>query len=164
MAVGKNTIVKEIAVNQVFDDITGMIASTASFNQGDLLMYSPTTYQVTTMVAEADAQYFIGVATEDIVTGKPRVPYSTDVDSSIAAGAVNGPIYGVVASCILQTGQTINPGQAMYAAPSAGGRYVAGAGTKIIGVYEGSAIASSVAGQVVNVRIGARYPGDTLKF
>lgn len=164
-SVASNTITRSVSPNQVFPDIRPLISATATWNQGDLLCYDPVNYVITRLPSEASAATFLGVATETMSNGNVVSPYSTDNNAAIAVPALNGPLFGVVALCICETGTTLSPGVPIYANPvTDAGQGVSASGTKIIGVYQGASVATTTAGQQIEVLLGARYPGDTLKF
>ena len=158
-----NNIVKSNDRYSVFDDIQALLDTTVSFNQGDLLILDTTNHLVIKPTAETDGATFLGVAVETVVNGKLKKPYVTDVDAAAAISPVPGPVAGVEVKLVLKTGSSIAPGAAVYLDPATGSMGVAATGTKIIGVYTGAqgTLAGSAAGQVINVKIGSRYPGDT---
>ena len=160
---GVNNIVRSEARKSIFPSAVDIINSTVSFNQGDLLYFDDATNLMKKPTAEANGATFLGVATETIVSGKLVKPYSTDVDASAAISDVPGAVYGVVAKLVLKTGDAINPGDLVYLDPATGSRGVAVAGTKAIGIYQGKAL-TAVAGQEIEVMVGARMGGDVLKF
>ncbi len=170
MASGKNTIVKEVRIGQVVPDMTNFMSATLStFKQGDLLILDTTSSCIRAATAESEMTGLLGVATIDVTLGVPPAVYSTDVDASVGVPALNGPIFGMTAKMLVVGSVALAPGQSMYATPASGARYVqplnaAATGTKIIGTYQGPTISSTVAGSEVEVLIGSRYPGDTLKF
>jgi hypothetical protein len=164
-SVAMNTIIREVAPNQVFPDISKLLSSTATFNQGDLLMYDPVNYIVARLPSEASAASFLGISTVTVSNGNIVSPYSTSNDAAISVPSLNGPMYGVVALAICQTGTSLNPGVAIYASPTTdAGQGVAATGTTIIGTYQGPTVTSTVAGQQIEVLFGSRYPGNTLKM
>lgn len=160
---GVNNIVREIAPKSIFDDASAVTSATEDFNQGDLLVLDSGV--IKKAAAEADGATFLGVSKISVVDGKLLSPYSgTAVDAAQAKGVLCGPVYGVVAKLILKTGEALAVGGLVYLDPATGGRGVAASGTKAIGVYQGAAIASAVAGQQIEVLVGARFPQDALKF
>jgi hypothetical protein len=160
-----NKIVRSVAPKTIFADAYALTSTTADFEQCDLMVYDATTKKIIKPAAEADCATFLGVAQVAVVDGKIKSPYQgTAVDAAQAIGALPGPVYGVEVKLVLKTGDALNPGDLVYADPASGARHVQAAGTKAIGVYQGAAIASAVAGQEIIVLVGARYPLDTLKF
>jgi hypothetical protein len=164
MVLPKNTIVKSVCRSAVFDDVQPLIDATVSFNQGDFLILDTTNHLIAKPSAETDGATFLGVAVETIALGKLKKPYSTDVDAATAISAVAGPVHGVEAQAVLKTGSTLTVGGLVYLDPATATNGVAATGTKAIGVYTGAqgAISGSAAGLVINVKIGHRFPGDSL--
>lgn len=161
----KNTIVRSVAPKSVFEDATDLHNTTIDYDQGDFLVYDAATQLLVKPAAETEGVTMLGIAPQTVVDGQPKSPYSgTAVDASQKTPRLAGPIYGVVARCVAKTGEAYTRGCLVYLHPATGGRGVQVTGTKAIGVYQGPAIASSAAGQEVEVLIGARYPGDTLQF
>lgn len=163
---GKNTEIKIIAPKQIFPEIKGLIDTSVSFNQGDLLILDAANDVVRAPTAEAEAQYLLGVAQIDIVDGLIRSPYQgTAVDAAQAGIAVNGPVYGNSYKMVLKTGDSLAIGDYVYAYPAGGANYVAATGTKPVGLYIGQVdIASAAAGTQIECLIGARFPNDAIKF
>ncbi len=114
--------------------------------------------------AETEGSTFLGVARVSIVLGKIASPYNTDVVASQAIQDIPGPVYGVIAKCVLKTGDSVNPGDDIYLDPGTGTRGVTVTGTKSIGLYQGPAIAGAAAGTEIPVLIGCRAKNDSLKF
>jgi len=164
MSVSKNNIVVSENRKSLFPSALAVIDSTVSYNQGDLLVFDTTTKVIKVAAAEADGATFLGVATETVVSGKMKKPYSTDVDSSSAISDVAGPAYGVVAELIAKTGIALAPGDSIYLDPATGAQGVTITGTKVVGIYQGKTVASTVAGQKILVAVGARFPTDAFKF
>lgn len=165
MAVGLNTITRSVAPKSIFESAKNVISSTTSFLQGDLLIFDTSTKVLRVAATEAEGATFCGVARLSISLGKPVSPYQgTAVDAAQAIVDIPGPTYGVVAKCIILTGDSVNPGDNIFLSPGVGTRGVASTGTKAIGTYEGPAIAGAAALTQIEVLLGARYPNDTLKF
>lgn len=161
---GTNRIVRTVAKNTVFPSILKLVDSTSDWDQGDLLIFDDTTNKVRRPTLETEGNTFLGIAEQSVTDGKLAVPYSTDVDASRAISDIPGPAYGVVAKLVLKTGDALNPGDLVYLDPVSGTHHVQAAGTKAIGEYAGAAISSATAGQEIEVKLGARHPGDTLRF
>lgn len=161
-----NTIVKSIAPKSVFDDASAVTSTTADFEQGDLLIFNDTTNVIEKPTLETQGNTFLGIAQQTVIDGKVKSPYiGTAVDASQAIAPIAGPVYGVVAKLVAKTGITLAPGDLIYLDPATGARGVTNAGgTKAIGIYQGAAVASTVAGQEIECLIGCRFGGDTLKF
>ena len=161
---GKNTIVRSVAPKSIFESAKAVIDNTVTFDQGDLLVFDDTNNLLKKPAAETVGLTFLGVARVSIVLGKLASPYNTDVVASQSIQDIPGPVYGVVAKCVAKTGITINPGDPIYLDPATGTRGVTNTGTKQIGIYQGKHIVGTAAGLEIEVLIGARHPGDTLKF
>jgi hypothetical protein len=163
MSVPKNRITREIAKNSLFASALKVISSAVSFNQGDLLVFDDTANLLKVPTLETEGNTFLGIAPVTVVSGKLKYPYVTDVDASAAIADVPGPVYGVVAKLILKTGDTFNPGDAVFLDPASGAQNVQAAGTKQIGVYMGGTV-TATAGQQGECLLGCRHPQDTLKL
>lgn len=164
MSLGKNTIVRSVAPKSLFESAKSVISAAVSFNQGDLLVFDGAANLLKKPALETEGITFLGVARVSIVNGKLESPYNTDVVSSQALQDIPGPVFGVVAKCVLKTGDTIAPGDDVYLDPATGTRGVTVTGTKSIGTYQGIAIAGAAAGTEIEVLIGCRFPTDVLKF
>ena len=159
----KNKVVREVAPNAIFEDASDVITSALTCAQGDLLCLIAGV--VALAVAETDGATFLGASRQKLVSGQPQSPYQgTAVDAAQAAPRLPGPQYGIESLCVAKTGDAFAPGVEVYLDPATGSRGVQAAGTKVIGVYVGPTIASASAGQEITVRLGSRYPGDTLKM
>lgn len=159
-----NNIVTEVAKKSIFNSAKALITSAVSFAQGDLLILDTTNHILAAPSAETDGAVFLGVATETVVSGLLKRPYTTDVDASAAITDVPGPVFGVIAKLVSKTADAWVPGNLVYLDPATGTRGVSSTGTKAIGVYQGKAITSATAGQEIEVLVGARFGGDVLKF
>lgn len=146
-----NRIVKTVAQNSLFDDATSVIDSTVTFNQGDLLCLD--TGLLRSVVALDDGTKFVGISRQSVVLGKLKSPYSTDVDASVAATHVAGPVFNVNAKLVAKTGDAFTTGCKVYLDGASGTYHVtstAGLNTAI-GIYQGPAIAAASAGQEIEV-------------
>lgn len=161
---GSNRIVRTVEKKTIFPSALKLVDSTSDWNQGDLLVFNDTTNKIVKPSAEAEGSTFLGIAEQTVTDGKIAVPYTTDVDASRAVSEIPGPAFGVVAKLVLKTADAINPGDLVYLDPASGAYHVSSAGTKAIGVYGGAAIASAAAGQEIEVLLGCRHPGDTLRL
>jgi hypothetical protein len=161
---GKNRIVRTVQKGTLFPSAKALVDSTSDWNQGDLLIFDDTTNKIRVAASEGEGSTFLGIAEQTVVDGILNVPYSTDVDASRAVSEIPGPAHGVVAKLVLKTGAALNPGDLVYLNPSAGNYHVQEAGTKAVGVYAGAAISSASAGQEIEVLLGHRHPGDSLKI
>ena len=164
MSTAKNRITRSVAPKSMFPSAQAVISSSVSFNQGDLLVFDDTNNVLKVPSSESEGSTFLGIAQETIVSGLLKRPYSTDVDDSGAISDIPGPVYGVVAKLILKTGDSLNPGDYVYLYPTGGAQYVSATGTKAIGLFVGAAVSSAAAGTQVEVHLGCRHPGDSLKF
>lgn len=163
MSVSKNNIVVDVARKSLFYGASG-IYGTLTFNQGDLLCFSSTTHLLTQPTQESDMDTFAGVSVEQVVSGIKKSPFSDSNDASLAAGLdIAAPVYGVICSLILKSGDGAFPGSYAYGDPATGAQNVQASGTKPIGLFTSPAITGDGT-LTVNVLVGARYPNDTLKF
>lgn len=153
-------IVKEVNKGSLFDSAKNLVNATISWNQGDMLYFDNADDLLKPVASNANCTGFVGIADYAIVSGKPVSPYQgTAVDAAQAISEIPGPVYGVVARVTLTTGESINPGDLVYAT---GPQIVSVSGTKAVGVYQGPAVATAPAGTQVEVLLGHRYPADTL--
>jgi hypothetical protein len=165
MGIQRNKVVKSISPKSLFDDMSNVISSASTFNQGDFLVL---TGNVLLPVASNEpGTNFCGVSRATVVAGLPVAPIQgTDVDASVQPVPLAGPEYGSTFKVVLKTGDAINPGDKVYIDGASGTRNVtttAGA-SKAIGIYQGPAIASASAGQEIEVLIGAVYPNADCHF
>ena len=159
-----NRILKSVAQKSLYEDATPLTDATISYNQGDLAVLD--SGKIRAIKVGDDGSNFLGITRESIVNGKLKSPYVTDVDNSQAISSIPGPVYGVTAKLVLKTGDALNPGYPVYPDPASGTYHVtstAGA-LKAIGLYQGPAIASALAGQGIEVLLGARTIEDVLIF
>lgn len=167
---GKNTVVKEVRIGQLFPDMTNLMGALATMKQGELVIFDSTSKVLRAATAESELSTLVGIAAVDVTAGVVASPYTTDVDAAQGTPALPGPLFGMTARFILTTGVNLAKGEVMYGQPASGARYVmpigsgAASGTKAIGIYQGGTVTSSAAGLEVEVLLGCRYPDDTLKF
>lgn len=161
---GVNSIVRDVAPKSVFESAKNVIGSSTSFNQGDLLFLDTTNHLLKPAALESDSANFMGVAVVTVVNGKIASPYNTDVVASQSVQDVKGPVVGVIAKCVLKTGDSISPGQLVGLYPTLSPRGVSvTVTTSAIGIYQGPAIASAAAGTEIEVYIGkALIAGSTV--
>lgn len=166
MSTAQNRIVRGGNGKSFFESAMDAVDSTVSFNQGDLLVFDAATKLLKVPSAESEAETFLGVAPVTVVDGKLKSPYVTDVSASEGVSDFAGPRYGdgLVCGHILQTGSSLSEGDLVYLAPALGAQYLAATGTKPVGTYVGPTISGSVAGQEIDWVVGARFPGDSLRF
>lgn len=160
----QNNIVKSVAPKSVFPDASQLITSAINYNQGDLLYLDTTNHLIKALDSDAHAANLLGVAMDTVVKGIIQRPYTTAVDGSAAAGAIQGPVYGVVASFTIHTGDAVNPGDLVYAGADAQTVTTASGNSHAVGVYQGATIASAAAGTKINCLVGSQYPGGALVF
>lgn len=160
---GVNKITRSVNPKSAFESAKAVISSSLSFNQGDLLALDTTNHILKVVNAETDSANFQGIARVTIVNGKIASPYNTDVVASQAIADVPGPQVGVVAKCVLKTGDSLNPGQVVGLYPTAGTRGVSSTvTTNAIGVYQGPAIANAAAGTEVEIYMGVALIGGVV--
>lgn len=165
MSTATNRIVRQIGKKSLFPSAQKVISAAVSFNQGDLLVFDDTANLLKVPSAETEGSTFLGIAEVTVVLGKLQSPYTgTAVDASQAISDIPGPAYGVVAKLILKTGDSVNPGDPVYLYPTGGAQNVSVTGTKVIGVYQGAALASVAAGTQIECLLGCRHPSDSLVF
>lgn len=160
----KNNVIFSVRPGAVFEDVDpSMIASDATWNQGDQMVWDSVNARITTVSDEASAVTFLGVARQSVVNGKEVQPYTTDSSANQARVNLAGPQFGSVYQFNLKSGDTFTAGAPVYAYPVGGKNYIQASGTKSIGVFQGPTItaASSDTGLAL---IGHRYPGDILDF
>lgn len=166
MPTPKNKVVKEVSPKSVFPDASA-IAGTLTCNQGDFLVLDTSAHVLKAVTTGELGTNFLGIAAQTLSSGKPLSPIQgTDVDSSEGVPALAGPIYGVTAKVIANTGDAFVPGAPVYIKDS-GTRLVTSTqpmGAKAIGVYQGANIASAAANQEIECLIGANYPTGNLSF
>lgn len=159
-----NRVTRTISEKSVFMDATQVIPSSLSYNQGDLLAFDSSSHIVKLMSAESDASTFLGVAVNTVVSGKLKSPYTgTAVDAVSGDNCIQGPVFGDIVKLQLKNGDSLNPGDYVYADPSTGNANVQATGTKPIGVYQGATVTAGTL-TYIELYLGARFPNDVLKF
>lgn len=155
---GVNRITRSPLLKVVFPDMQALISSATSINQGDLcIVASNLVRKVTTGDLGTS---FLGISQVTIVLGKLASPYVTDVDASAAITSVPGPAAGVIAKLVLKTADAINPGAPVYLDGASGAFHVTvtqAMSAVAIGYYQGAAIASATAGQLIEVLLVQTY-------
>lgn len=147
---GVNKIVRSDAAYSVIPDATAYVDSSVSLNQGDLVVFAAGLLALAS--SETEGANFLGIMPVTIASGKLASPYvGTAVDAAQAVSSIPGPTSDVVAKCVSKTGVAWTVGAAVYLDPATGSRGVTSSGTKLIGLYQGPAIASAAAGQEVEV-------------
>lgn len=159
---GVNRIILSENPRSVLPD--AVIASTASFDQGDLLIYDSTAKVIAKAAAESDNSTFLGISPVTVIDGKVQGPYNgLATDDARQAGAIAGPVFGVVALLKLKNGDTFSYGALVYGDPVTGPYHVQATGTKAIGVFVGTTVTAG-SNSYGNVMLTARYPGDAQKI
>ena len=156
----RNNIVREVAPKSLFESAKAVLSSTNDWNQGDLLAFDTTNHVLYAVAATADAAYLCGVAAQSVVDGKVVSPYQgTAVDASVARADIKGPVFGVIASLVLKTGDAFNPGDKVYLTTTDAQTITStDPGDHLqIGIFQGKAVSSASAGQYGEVLVGARY-------
>ena len=161
----KNRIVRTIAQNSVFEDITSFVTSSSTFNQGDLMVLDTSTHLVRIATTESsDSANFLGISRVTVVNGVPQGPYQgLATSNNTAIGAIPGPVFGVEAAMLLKLNDVFLPGIPVYLIVSSGAQTVAISGTNPIGCYNGPAITGSAI-NTGNIRLGCVYQKGALNF
>jgi hypothetical protein len=159
MSTAKNNIVRLVAPKSLFESAYGVLSSSVTYNQGDFLALD-TVNHVLKAAGTADIDNLLGIARQSILNGVAPNPYQgTAVDASQAIADVAGPVYGVTAFMVLNTGDAFNMGDKVYLTgdPQTVTSTDPGSG-KACGIFDGPvAVASAAAGQTGDILIGARY-------
>lgn len=167
MSTANNNIVRLVAPKSIFESAYGVLSSSVTYNQGDFIAFD-TSAKVLKVAGTADIDNLLGIARQSIVNGVAPNPYQgTAVDASQAIADVAGPVYGVVASMVLKTGDAFTLGCKVYltADPQTVTVTDPGSGAKNCGIYNGPlAVASAAAGQKGDILIGARYLASDTRF
>lgn len=163
-----NTIKRADGKKQLFYGISKYLSSSTSFKQGDILVWDQTNKKIKAISAATESEFLLGVAQVTVENGKIKSPYpETSVDASTVSPEIAAPIYGVQVELKLKSGETLQPGQVVYADPTVDAQTVkasGGTGEYAIGIYDGKQITSSSNETKVLVTIGCRYPDNSLKF
>jgi len=167
MSTPYNNIVREVAPKSLFESALPVLDSSITCNQGDLIAFDTTNKVLKVFAATGDAANVLGVSRQTLVQGKLKSPYQgTAVDAAQAIEDMAGPVYGVVASMTLKTGDAFTPGLKVFADPTDPQTVTAtdNASGAHIGIFQGKAVASASAGQKGDVLIGARYSLAGIQF
>lgn len=159
MSTSRNNIVREVAPKSLFASALPVLSSSVTYNQGDFLALDTGTYALK-VAGTADIDNLLGIAQNAITNGKMVSPYQgTAVDASAGIVDIAGPVYGVVASMYLLSGDTFNPGSKVYLTSDPQTVTVTdpSSGAKNCGIYQGPTVTPSASGSLGNVLIGARY-------
>ena len=140
--VAKNRIVRQVAPKSMFEAAKAVINSTCAWNQGDLLYFDGVANLLKPLASDANAASHVGIARQTLVAGKPKPVYQgTDVDASAAIEEVAGPQVGVIARMKLKSGDTFNPGDAVYYGGDA--QTVSVTGTNAVGYFQDAQIVAT---------------------
>jgi hypothetical protein len=144
----------------VFQSALPVLSSAVSYNQGDLIAFDSSNH-VLEQAASGMGASFLGVAVNTVVSGVPKSPYSgTEVDSSVGASDMEGPVYGVVASLTLKTGDSFTLGAPVYLTTDAQTVTVTQppGSDPSIGMFVGQiAVTTAAAGAKGDILVGLRY-------
>lgn len=142
----------------LFDSALPVLSSAVSYNQGDLIAFDTST-KVLKVAATGDGGEFLGVAVNTVVNGLPKQAYQgTAVDASVGASDMAGPMYGVVASLFLNSGDAFTSGAPVYLTADPQTVTVTQPGSdESIGVFVGPAITPAASGTKGDVKLGLRY-------
>lgn len=164
MTTSFNNIVRGGAQGRsIFASLLPLLTSSVSFNQGDMLCIDTSAHTVVPAATGKGAN-MLGVAINKIVNGLPASPYP-GVPVNEASSDLGGPLYSVVASMTLTTGDALFPGTLVYIGADAQTVAVTQPGSDpTVGLYVGPAISSAAAGQKGDILIGARYGMSGLTF
>lgn len=164
--ISKDRVYSEDSMKALFESGINLVGSGSNFNQGDLMCYDTGTNLIRPVAALTDAVTFLGMSAVKVVNGILAGPYTglSDLTSVPQPQAFIGPIYGVRASMILNTGDTFTDGVKVYLTDGQNCQTVtvtdsASAGN-YIGVYAGPTL-TAAAGQEGIIKLGLRYPSAT---
>lgn len=148
----------------LFDSALPVLSSSVSYNQGDLIAFDTGSNVLKVVASSGDAANFLGVAVNTVVNGLPKQAYQgTAVDSSVGMSDMEGPVYSVVASLYLTSGEAFVPGGSVYVTSDAQTVSSSANGTAI-GVFVGPAVTPSASGTKGDVKVGLVYGGAGLQF
>lgn len=145
--------------------------SSSTFVQGDNICIDGTSHCLRAVSADTDGVSYLGVSPVSVTAGILAGPYPTGMGtiSSQKAQAAQGPLYGCVVARKIVTGDNLTLGCKLYI-PATGDTQMltvtdgASAGD-YVGIYQGPAVASAVAGTLYPVKVGMRLAtGQTLQF
>jgi hypothetical protein len=144
------------------------VAGSSTWNQGDLVCFDTSSHSVRVVAATGDAVTIVGVADNNVISGKLVGPYTglTQVDAAQSSPGFVGPKYGVTARLKLHTGDAFVLGCKVYLSDGDDTQTVTSTApdANYIGIFVGSggsAVASAAADQLGDILIGARYPSAT---
>lgn len=143
----------------LFESALPVLSVAVSYNQGDLLAFD-TSAKVLKVAGTGDSANFLGVAINTVVNGLPKSPYpGTAVDASQGASDMGGPVYGVVASLYLTSGDAFVLGAPVYLTSDPQTVTVTQPGSApYIGLFVGQqAITPAATGTKGDIQLGLRY-------
>lgn len=154
--VARNTIKRQVAPNCLITDVSNLVDSTISWNQGDLLYMDAANKLVKPLVGDSHGDAILGVAVQTVVSGLVKDVYQgTLVDAAVAPSVITGPVFGVEVTLKLKSGDQFVTGDGVYATAT-DAQTVSSAGSKLIGVYQGPTVTAGASTTGV-CRIGCRY-------
>lgn len=160
-----NNIIRWVDGKSLFESAIPVLSSAVTYNQGDLISYDASNNILKPVTGNGDSTFILGVARQTIVSGKAKSPYQgTAVDSSEGFSDFAGPVYGVVASLKLASGQDYIPGLPVYLTSTDAQTVTSSSGGSSIGIYQGRAITSAATGLSGDVLVGARYGLGGIQF
>lgn len=167
MSTPNNNIVRSVAPKSLFESAFPVLSTAVTYNQGDIIAFDTSSKILKPFSATGDAANILGVARQTLVSGKAASPYQgTAVDAAQGISDVAGPVYGVVASLVLTTGDTVTPGAKVYASAVDPQTVTAtdNASGAFLGLYQGRGVTSAASGTQIPVLIGARYNLPGIQF
>lgn len=148
----------------LFDSVLPFLSSSVSYNQGDLIAFDVTNSVIKAVTGSGDGAQFLGVAPTTVVNGLPKQAYQgTAVDSSTGPSDMAGPLYSVVASLFLTSGDTFTQGGPIYLTTDAQTVTSTPAGSAI-GVFVGPTVTPAASGSKGDCKVGLVYGGAGLQF
>lgn len=148
----------------LFEDGKTM-AGTNTWNQGDILCLDSSSHTIRVVAATGDAVTLLGVADNNVISGKLVGPYTglTQVNAAQVSPGFVGPKYGITVRLKLHTGDAFVLGCKVYLSDGDDCQTVTSTApdTNYVGIFQGAAVASAAAGQLGDVLLGARYPSAT---
>lgn len=111
-----NRVFREVRVSSLFMSAKNAISSAVSWNQGDLLYLDTSAHLIKVVAATGNAATILGVAVNTVISGKLQGPYAglTAVNAAEAIADLAGPVFGVEALMILNTGDAFVTGGKVY--------------------------------------------------
>lgn len=140
-----------------------------TYYQGDLMCYDSTINSSAggfrAVAATGDGATFVGISDQQVTSGVLQGPYTglTQVNAAVVGPDWSGPLYGVEADMVLNTGDAFNMGSKVYLVNGGTTQQVSvtnpGDGN-YVGIFVDplGAVASAAAGQLGRILIGCRYP------